>query len=173
MKNVDTPDAARLVARLEAQATAIPALLAGCAEADLERRSPTGGWSAREQIAHLARYHEVFLARLDRMLSEEAPHLDRYRAENDPAFAPFLALSFGAVRRRFDALRAELTARVSRLGPSELARTGVHPAFGEMPVSLWLEFFLAHEGHHLYVMLQRARTRSAPAPGSDPAPRGA
>ncbi|HEX6536971.1 MAG TPA: DinB family protein [Gemmatimonadaceae bacterium] len=167
MTNIEAPDAPRLAARLADQATGIPSLLAGCDPSDLERRSPTGGWSAREHLAHLARYHEVFLARLDRMLSEEAPRLDRYRAESDPEFQPFLALSVGEVRARFDALRAALIARVSRLTPSELARTGVHPAFGEMPVALWLEFFLAHEGHHMYVMLQRARDRGrgATAPG--------
>lgn len=156
---ITSPTAARYVARLEEQGSALPALLDGRDEADLERRPPAGGWSAREQIAHLARYHEVFLDRLARMLAEESPRLDRYRAEDDPDFAPFLALSADEARRRFDELRQRLVRRVARLRADELGRTGVHPAFGAMPVWLWLEFFLAHEGHHLYVIFQRARER--------------
>lgn len=156
--------AERYVDRLDAQAAAIPALLAGREPADLERRTPDGKWSAREQLAHLARYHEVFLERLDRMLAEPAPRFGRYRAENDPEWARWEAMPMEEVQRRFDALRADLARRVGALGDAELQRTGVHPAFGEMPVALWLEFFLAHEGHHLYVMFQRAR--QAPPAGA-------
>ena len=44
----------------------------------------SGKWSAHEQLAHLARYHQVFLQRIDRILSEQAPEFPRYRAEYDP-----------------------------------------------------------------------------------------
>ena len=162
MDDMPSP-AARYVTRLDAQQAAIPALLAGRGPADMERRSPTGGWSAREQLAHLARYHEIFLARLERMLTEDAPRLDRYRAEEDPDFPALLALSTDAVLARFTERRAQLVHRLSRLSSAELERTGVHPTFGAMPVRLWLEFFLAHEGHHLYVLFQRARDGAAVA----------
>lgn len=161
---MSAPRAARWAARLEAQGEAIPALLAGRDDADLERRPPSGAWNAREQIAHLARYHEILLDRMRRMLEEpEPPRFDRYRAENDPGFAPYLALPAAAVRARFAELRAALIRRVAALDDDALERTGIHPAFGEMPLSLWLEFFLAHEGHHLYVILQRVRDRGAAA----------
>ena len=53
------------------------------------------------------------------------------------------------------ALRAELVALVRGLSPAETARTGLHPTFGEMDVTAWLEFFLLHEAHHLYIALVR------------------
>ena len=40
---------------------------------------------------------------------------------------------------------------------AQLARTGVHPTLGEMALPLWIEFFLLHEAHHLYVVMKRAR----------------
>jgi hypothetical protein len=43
------------------------------------------------------------------------------------------------------------------LTEEDFARTGVHPKFGAMSLSLWLEFFLVHEAHHLYVVLQLVR----------------
>ena len=54
-------------------------------------------------------------------------------------------------------LRAHCARSSSRwcdgLSPAETARTGLHPTFGEMDVTAWLEFFLLHEAHHLYIAL--------------------
>ncbi|HVT60257.1 MAG TPA: DinB family protein [Thermoanaerobaculia bacterium] len=52
---------------------------------------------------------------------------------------------------------------VDSLTPDQLDRIGVHPAMGPLPIRLWLEFFLLHEAHHLYTILQRLRIASAPA----------
>ena len=78
-------------------------------------------------------------------------------AEEDPEWPAWAALSTDEVLERLRALRLELTAAVSALSDQELARTGVHPTLGEMPLELWIEFFLLHEAHHLYVVLKRAR----------------
>jgi hypothetical protein len=57
-------------------------------------------------------------------------------------------------------MRAKLMARLLSLSEEDFERTGVHPKFGEMTLSQWLEFFLVHEAHHLYVVLQLVRTIS-------------
>jgi hypothetical protein len=59
---------------------------------------------------------------------------------------------------RISSTRAKLMARLISLSEEDFARTGVHPKFGEMSLSLWLEFFLVHEAHHLYAVLQMVRT---------------
>src|SRR5260370_19695292 len=46
----------------------------------------SGKWSANDHLAHLARYHEVFLERIDRILKEKSPALSRYLADKDPAW---------------------------------------------------------------------------------------
>src|SRR6266849_2460087 len=51
-----------------------------------------GKWSAHENLAHLARYHQVFLQRIDLMLAEQAPVFPRYRAEEDPDWASWAGL---------------------------------------------------------------------------------
>jgi hypothetical protein len=56
-------------------------------------------------------------------------------------------------------MRAKLMARLRSLTAEDFERTGVHPRFGEMSLSLWLEFFLVHEAHHLYAVLQLVRGR--------------
>lgn len=116
-----------------------------------------GKWSAHEQLAHLARYHQIFLQRIDRILAEQAPVFSRYRAEDDPEWPAWTSLPTPQLLVRISSMRAKLMARLRSLNEEDFERTGVHPTFGAMGLSLWLEFFLVHEAHHLYVVLQLVR----------------
>jgi uncharacterized damage-inducible protein DinB len=116
-----------------------------------------GKWSAHEQLAHLARYHQIFLQRIERILAEQTPAFPRYRAEEDPEWTTWSGLPTQQVLVRLSSMRAKLMARMRSLSEGDFERTGIHPKFGEMTLSLWLEFFLVHEAHHLYVVLQLVR----------------
>ena len=143
--------------RLAHQLECLPALLEGAAPSALERRTRSGKWSVQENLAHLARHHVVVLERVRKVLAEERPALPRYAAEDDGEWPAWAALPLSEILRRLAALRSELTALVSGLSDAQLARTGVHPTLGEMALPLWIEFFLLHEAHHLYVVMKRAR----------------
>jgi hypothetical protein len=146
---------ASLLARLETQLEGLDFILARATPADLDARPRPEEWSARENLAHLARHHAVFLERLRRLLTEHRPALGRYRAEADPEWPAWRALTLDEVLHRLRTLRGELVTLVRSLSPAESARTGLHPAFGEMDVAGWLDFFLLHEAHHLYTALVR------------------
>ena len=118
-----------------------------------------GKWSPHEQLAHLARYHQIFLQRIDRILTQQAPEFTRYRAEDDPEWPAWSGLPTAQLLVRLSSMRANLMARLRSLTDEDFERTGVHPKFGSMSLSLWLEFFLVHEAHHLYVVLQLVRSR--------------
>jgi len=149
--------------RLRTQLDTLPLLLAGVDDDALERRPAPGKWSAREQLAHLARHHEVTGERLRRILAEPEPSLPRYRAEEDPEWPRWAALPLAAVTAELAARRAGLVAAVAAIPPADLSRRGVHPLLGPMPIPLWLEFFLLHEAHHLFATMQLVR--AAPAAG--------
>lgn len=125
----------------------------------LARPLIAGKWSALENLAHLGRYHEVSLQRIDQMLSETSPVLPRYRAEEDPEWPTWRAFSPDDVIARLGSLRMQLVTKLKSLEESDFCKTASHPRFGEMTLSLWLEFFLVHEGHHLYAVLQQVRSR--------------
>ncbi len=148
---------AGLLARLRTQLDALPLVLGDASEERLRRRLASGAWSAHENLAHLARHHEVMIERLDRILREERPALPRYRAEEDPRWPAWSARSPSDVLSALRELRARLVARAEALSTDEAGRIGVHSSFGPMTLAAWLEFFLLHEGHHLYVALTRAR----------------
>jgi hypothetical protein len=144
-------------ARLATQLDSLPSLLEGHPPEALDRRTRSGKWSVHENLAHLARHHAVVLDRVRRILSEEKPTLPRYAAEEDKEWPEWAALSTHEVLIRLRALRTELTVLVSGLPDEALARTAVHPSLGEMALPLWIEFFLLHEAHHLYLVMKRAR----------------
>jgi uncharacterized damage-inducible protein DinB len=133
--------------------------LSGISLDTLCSNSVPGKWSAHEQLAHLARYHQIFLQRIERILAEQAPEFPRYRAEDDPEWPAWTSLPTPQVLVRISSMRTKLMARLRSLSDEDFDRTGVHPKFGAMSLSLWLEFFLVHEAHHLYVVLQLARSK--------------
>lgn len=143
--------------RLATQLDALPVILDDASDEQLDRRPPSGGWSARENLAHLARYHEVFIERIGRILGEDRPLFERYRAEEDPEWPRWTAMRRDELLHQLRGSRQELMSLVERLTPLDSRRIGVHSVFGEMTLTEWIEFFLVHEAHHLYVVMKRAR----------------
>lgn len=144
--------------RLELHPKSIQALLEDAGdETVLVARPLPEKWSALENLAHLARYHQVFMSRLDQMLEADAQPFPRYKAEQDPQWPQWQAMGLSEVMAQFRQLRSEMTQRLVHLSPGQVARTGIHPAFGAVDVEMMLEMFVLHEGHHLYVMFQRIR----------------
>jgi uncharacterized damage-inducible protein DinB len=135
----------------------LAATLKGVSVDTLSKNVVPGKWSAHENLAHLARYHQIFLQRIDRILAEQAPEFSRYRAEDDPEWPAWTSLPTPQLFVRISSMRAKLMARLRSLSEEDFQRTGIHPKFGEMSLSLWLEFFLVHEAHHLYAVLQLVR----------------
>jgi hypothetical protein len=123
--------------RLETQLQALDVVLAGTTPALVDSRSASGDWSARENLAHLARHSTVFLERLDRILREDAPRLGRYRAEDAPDWPDWSALPLDDVLRRLKEARRRLVTWVSGLSPDQLTRKGLHPSFGAMTIPGW------------------------------------
>jgi uncharacterized damage-inducible protein DinB len=136
----------------------LAAALRGISLQDLSVAAIPGKWSAHQQLAHLARYHQIFLERIERILNEPSPAFPRYRAEEDPEWPRWSSLPSEQVLARLSGMRTKLMARLHSLSEEDFQRTGIHPKFGEMSLALWLEFFLVHEAHHLYGVLQLVRS---------------
>jgi len=142
--------------------------LRGVAVETISQPKIEGKWSALENLAHLARYQEIFFERVEKILKQDSPTFSIYRAEQDPEWAAWKGLAYKDVVARLAASREKLMARLKSLSLDDYKRTGVHPRFGKMTLTLWLEFFLAHEGHHLYAVLQQVRGSESPKPRTQP-----
>jgi hypothetical protein len=139
--------------RLETQLEVVPLLLNSASTEVILARPAAGQWSGLENLAHLARHHAVCLERLQRILSEHAPQFERYRAEEDAAWPAWAGLPIEEVLGWLKVLREEIIGLAKGLTEAAASRIGIHPLFGEMSLALWLEFFLLHEAHHLYVVM--------------------
>jgi uncharacterized damage-inducible protein DinB len=146
-----------LADRLRLQLDALPAVLAGADQSRLRQSPGRGQWSAFEQLAHLARHQALFLGRVRQILDEHEPAMPSYRAELDDEWPEWRQRGLAEIVERLRADRQRLADVVAGLSEEQLARVGVHAVLGAMPLGAWLEFFLAHAGHHLYVAFRRAR----------------
>ncbi len=144
-------------ARLATPLDSLSGLFGSVSPDALRRRPPSGKWSAQENLAHVARHHEIFLERIRRILTEDNPRLGSYRPEDDPELGRWMVLPTDEVLRRVKGLRRELIDKIQGLSPDDLNRTGVHTVLGTLAIPTWIEFFLLHEAHHLYVALMRSR----------------
>jgi uncharacterized damage-inducible protein DinB len=151
---------ASILPRLHTQLAGLPALLERVSRPDYDVR-PEGAWSVTETVAHLARYHEIFLDRIRAILAEDQPAFAAYRAEKDPEWPAWQGLSFEDVMLRLHASRDTLIDIVEHIAPHEWTRIGRHSTFGPLTLRAWLEFFLVHEAHHLYTIATRARRMEA------------
>jgi hypothetical protein len=149
------PSAATL-ARLRTQLAGLPALLEGVPRENFDQRVGAK-WSVTENVAHLARYHEVFLERIHRILIEDQPVITAYRAETDPEWPAWQPRSFEEAKQRLHASREALIPILQALTGDQWRRVGRHARYGALSLRGWLELFLVHEGHHLYVLTRRAR----------------
>lgn len=114
------------------------------------KRHNENKWSIHEQLCHLGRYHEIFSQRINRILEEDTPQMNRYKAEDDKDFHHWLSKNKVQVLEATKQLRSNITTQVVNLSPAAIVRKGVHPKYGKMDILEWTNFFVLHESHHIY-----------------------
>ena len=143
-----------ITTRLEYQHKSLLDIIEGLSDEQIRWQIIPGKWSIFENIVHLATYQHVFIKRLDQILNEENPQFPRYTAEADPLFHDNCSKTTREIMQDLITTRREIIARTFSLKNEELRRIGIHLAFGEMSVIMWLNFFLLHEAHHLFTIFK-------------------
>lgn len=149
------PLSASILARLQYQHQTIRELIKDLPKETLRQRVNPDKWSAFENIAHLAAYQTVFISRIERMKNEAPPEFERYVAEKDPLFPPYLERPLPELLADIDNRRSVIFSELTGMNEEMLGKTGLHPHYGLFTMAQWTEFFLLHEGHHLYIIFQR------------------
>jgi hypothetical protein len=143
-----------IASRLQYQHHSIRELTSGLSEESLRLVVRPGKWSIFDNIAHLAAYQPVFIARLEKMEKEASPAFGRYVAEEDPLFPDYQEKTATELFANIETNRAIIRDFLHRGAETLWERTGLHPKFGRLTVSEWTEFFLLHEAHHLFTIFQ-------------------
>ena len=148
------PLSASISARLQYQHQTIAELSGNLTEEQLKLRIIPDKWSAFENIVHLTAYQPTFIQRIELMLHEENPSFERYVAENDKLFHAYLKLSLPALISNTNHDRSVIFDKLSSLSDEQLNRKGKHPKYRLLKISQWADFFLLHEAHHLWAVMQ-------------------
>jgi hypothetical protein len=133
----------------------VVAALDGITDDELDRRPPSGAWTAREIAHHLADSESMAYIRLRRLIAEDEPIIHGYeepqwarRLHYDRPIASSVAV-VGAVRAASLQLLTSLT-------PTEWGRTGSHSESGSYSVDRWLDIYAEHSHEHAD-QIRRAR----------------
>ena len=145
--------------RLHFQHEAIEQMLTHTPPEKRTKEIQAGKWSIQENLAHLARYQEVFIERIHLILTGKQPSFARYSAEEDPEFANTRIKSFPDLMQDLKKNRQEIIGLLDDLPDQELQKTGSHPVMGSLELTEWIEFFLLHEAHHMLTIYKLAHAK--------------
>jgi len=143
-----THDRATRLDHYAAGADAVDAALGGASDDDLDRRPPSGEWTAREIVHHLADSESMAYIRLRRLVAEDDPIIHGY---DEPEWARRLhydrpiEASLAVVR----AVRAASHELLSALTDDEWERSGTHSEYDDSySVDRWLGIYAKHSHEH-------------------------
>jgi len=148
---VDHADAAfaTKLAALAAMPQQIEALKASIPRALWKRGAGNGNFSIHEHLCHLRDIEiEAYRARIERMLSEEAPalaDLDGARLARERNYHRQDIETAGAA---WAAIRADVLRRLAGLTAAERRRLGVMEGVGPISIDGLVEMMLAHDREH-------------------------
>ena len=150
-----------LTERLKNQHKTIASIIIKLNNSQLQFHPSPGKWNIHENIAHLAKYQPVFIDRIRKILTNEEPAFEVYKAEDDDEFEIYCAFTTYELLKKISSDREVIFHLITHLPVDKLDRIGTHPKYGKLTISEWTEFFLLHEAHHLLTIFQLAhRVRS-------------
>jgi uncharacterized damage-inducible protein DinB len=142
--------------RMHYQHKTILEIIDGLSDEQIRRNIWPGKWSIFEIIVHLQSYQHTFVARVNEILKGETPQFSSYTAEADPLFLDNCTKNTSDVIHDMLTMRKKMTAELLSFPESDYDKLGIHPLFGKMKLADWMNFFLVHEGHHLFIIFKMA-----------------
>ncbi|MES1216342.1 MAG: DinB family protein [Bacteroidota bacterium] len=143
-----------ITTRLQYQHKSLLDLIDGLTDDQVHSKVTEGKWSIFENIVHLQTYQHVFIYRVKEIITGNNPSFDRYSADTDPYFPINCAKSTREIMQDLITIRKDMCADINNLPDEDLSKTGKHPVFGQMTLSIWMHFFLLHEAHHLFTIFK-------------------
>jgi hypothetical protein len=117
-------------------------------EAALRRPEAPGKWSAADVVQHLADSELVLGFRMRMILTEDRPPIQGYDQDRWAATLRYPEVPLDEARAQLRALRAANLRVLRRLGPSELARVGLHSERGPESLEHLMKLMAGHDLVH-------------------------
>jgi uncharacterized damage-inducible protein DinB len=131
-------------------------MIDGLSDEMIRRQVIPGKWSIFEHIIHLQTYQHTFISRIKQLLQGNNPSFPRYTAETDPSFTDNCYNTVREIIQDLLSIRKQMHGEINSFPDSDLSKTAIHPVFGKMTMAEWLNFFLLHEAHQMFVIFKLA-----------------
>jgi len=145
-----------LLQRLQYQPASLDISIQGLTEEQIKSKPLADKWSIFENLAHLARYHEIFKERSALITAGGTPLFQPYKADNDPGFFEWQNKPFTQLMHDFYTDRDILNACLGSFTAEQLQGAARHPVYGLLSMEGWTELFLLHEAHHFFTIIKLA-----------------
>jgi hypothetical protein len=107
------------------------------------------GWSAKQQLAHLAEMETGYRAWVEHALAEDAPDVTRVRGERVAIpLTEAQVHTLPELTAELRAQRATTLALIASMTPGQFDRTASHAMFGSLTVMQWLRSYYRHDRMH-------------------------
>ena len=144
------PETPALIEALERAPSIVVPLVRDMPPALLKRRPTSGKWSVHEHACHLAVVHQLFLDRLDTMVSSPAPVITPYDPGKDDPDDRLLRLDLDTMLERYVDDRRSLVTRLRQLTPEEWSRAAEHAEYSHYSVFIMFRHLALHDFFHAY-----------------------
>lgn len=116
----------------------------------LKRRPAPGKWSAHEHACHLSRVDDLYMRRLDHILSDPAPVITPYDPGRDDPDDLFLRMDLDAALDQYVRTRRILVSRLRELTPADWERAAEHGEYSHYSVLIMFRHVALHDLFHAY-----------------------
>lgn len=121
--------------------------VSGLTDDELDRPGPTGGWTPRQVVHHLADSEATAYVRLRKLIAEDDASIQAY---DEPEFARRLHYDrpIGSSLAVLKAVRVASLELLESLTSAEWDRRGTHEESGAYSVDDWLRIYSGHSHDH-------------------------
>jgi hypothetical protein len=130
----------------------------------LKRRPAPGKWSIHEHACHLAQADQLYLKRLDLMLSSDKPIIQSYDPGRDDPGDALLHVDLEAALDRYVRGRKQLVARLRMLTAVEWRKTAEHDEYNSYSMFTMIRHLALHDFLHAYRIEELLLRRDWPKP---------
>ena len=115
----------------------------------LDRRPDPERFTIREAMAHLADFEPIFRGRMERMASEELPHLENRDEEQMAIDNDYAHADLAERVRIFTMERAKTVSFLTNLPADQWSREGIRENVGNITIEDIAHLLVVHDVYHL------------------------
>ena len=119
-------------------------------EMTLKRRPLPRKWSAHEHACHLAVVHQLFVDRLDYMLSHPEPVIKPYDPGTQDPDNALMEMDLNTALTKYKADRQDLVSRLRALPSEDWRRAAEHEEYSHYSVFIMFRHLALHDLFHAY-----------------------